>query len=200
MQYFELNYLFNISNKLANISVAHNNPILLKADTGASKHYLRNVDATILNNANTNISSINVYLPNNEVLTSNVSGHLPIKELSAPAQQTYALPTLTKISLLSIGQLCNDNCIAIFTKKKVFIIKLGQLILTGMRNYNDDLWDVICKQSSQLSHKYTTTNKLNALPSHDKTIYEMANFIHACAGSPTIRTFQDAIKNNYLAT
>jgi len=128
-------------------------------------------------------------LPNNEILTSNISGYIPIKQLSAPAQQAYVLPSLTNTSLLSIGQLCNDNCIAIFTKEKMFIINQGQLILTGMRNYTDGLWDVRCNHSSQQTHKYTTTNNLNVLTSRDKTSYELANFLHACAGSPTIRTF-----------
>ena len=37
------------------------NPIILKADTGANKHYLRNVDATILKNVGQTDSSINVH-------------------------------------------------------------------------------------------------------------------------------------------
>ena len=157
MQCIKLNKLFNTSNRFTNISVAHNNSIVLKADTGASKHYLRKKDATILTNVGRTDSSINVHLPNNAVLKSNISGYIPIRQLSASAKQAYVLPTLTNTSLLSIGQLCNDNCIATFTKEKMFIIKQGQLILTGMRNYTDGLWDVHCKQSSQQTHKYTTT-------------------------------------------
>ena len=176
MQCVKLKRLFNISNKFTNISIAHNNPIVLKADTGASKHYLRNVDATILTNVGQIDSSINVHLPNNEILKNKISGYIPIKQLLAPGQQAYVLPTLTNTSLLSIGQLCNDNCIAIFTKEKMLIIQQGQIILTGMRNYTDGLWDVLCKKSSQQAHKYTATNKLNVLTSHDKTSYELANF------------------------
>ena len=200
MTCFKLNNLFNINNQSTKNSVAHRTPILLKADTGASKHYVRKSDVTILKNVQNVAKSISVHMPNNEIIRSTTSGQLPIKKLSPTAKQAHVLPALTNTSLLSIGQLCNDDCIAIFTKTKMYILKQGQIILTGMRNYTDGLWDVICKQSQQTSLNHTTTNKLNILTSRDKTSYELANFLHACAGSPTIRTFQDAIRKNFLAT
>ena len=32
----------------------------------------------------------------------------------------------------------------------------------------------------------------------DKTSYELANFLHACAGSPSLQAFQQVIKNNFF--
>ena len=42
-------------------------------------------------------------------------------------------------SLVSIGQLCDDNCRAIFEKGKMFVTKESKSILHGDRNYTDGL-------------------------------------------------------------
>ena len=55
------------------------------------------------------------------------------------------------------------------------------------------------KQQSDIDVKKKVHN-LNILTTRDKTSYELANFLHVCVGSPTIRTFQQAIKNNFFAT
>ena len=89
-----------------------------------------------------------VHLPNKDTLSSTTSGFLPLNEVSPMVKQAYVLPSLTDTSVLSIGQLCNDNCIAIFTKKDILIIKKGQIILTEKRNFNDGLLDI-------LGHKLT---------------------------------------------
>ena len=197
-----LNKSFNVRNKLLNSSVAHNTSIILKADTGASKHYLRPNDAQLLTNINTVASPITVHLPNNNTITSTTRGQLPFKALTDSAKQAYILPSLTNSSLLSIGQLCNENCTAIFTKRLMLILHKGKIILTGNRNYSDGLWDILCHNAGTPGYKKSTvqSNNINILTARDKRSHELANFLHACAGSPSIRTFQDAINNNFLAT
>ena len=56
-------------------------------------------------------------------------------------------PHLSNASLLSIGQLYNEGCIAIFDKRKLLILKNGNIILFGARNLSDDLLDVLFKQN-----------------------------------------------------
>ena len=131
-----------------------------------------------------------------------MTGVLPLQGLSSAAKEVQILPYLTNTSLLSIGQLCNDNCIAIFTNTDMLILKQGQVILRGKHNFVDGLWDVPCNCKQQSNKTVTTTimQKLNILTTRDKTSYKLANFLHACAGSPTIKTFQQAIKNNFFAT
>ena len=48
-------------------------------------------------------------------------------------------PFLTNSSLLSVGQLCDNDCVAIFTKREMFIRKDGRVILQGKRNFIDGL-------------------------------------------------------------
>ena len=136
------------------------------------------------------------------MITSTTKGQLPFGDIADAAKQAYILPSLTNSSLLSIGQLCNENCIAIFTKRLMLILHKGRVILTGTRNYSDGLWDVIGQDARSTQYKPTTrqSNSINLLTARDKSSHELANFLHACAGSPTIRTFQDAINNNFLAT
>ena len=83
----------------------------------------------------------------------------------------------------------------------MYIIKHSRLILQEQRNFSDGLWDVLCRQHHAPAGTNTsTTHKLNILTSWDKPSFELANFLHTCAGSPTIRTFQHAINNNFLDT
>ena len=122
----KLNNLFNlINNKLTKSSVAHTKTVLLKADTGASRHYLQTIDTNILENVHQNTNAIKVHLRNNEVLESNRTGLIPFSGLSTSAKEEQILPSLMNKSLLSFGQLCNDNCVAIFTKTDMIILKQG---------------------------------------------------------------------------
>ena len=99
----KVNNLFNITHKLTKTSVAQTKPILLKADTGASRHYVRTTDTNNLDNVQQNRNLIKVHLPNNEVLKSNMTGLIPVSGLSKPAKEAQTLPSLTNTSLLSIG-------------------------------------------------------------------------------------------------
>ena len=64
----------------------------MKADSGASKHFVTSDDKNIL----TNVQMTNntpVLLPNKEQLNSNIKGHLPLsKTLNATATQAHILP------------------------------------------------------------------------------------------------------------
>ena len=62
--------------------------------------------------------------------------------LSNAVKTAQVLPNLSKSSLLSIGQLCNDNCWGLFNKNDLLIFKKKQLILKGKGNLMDGLWDV----------------------------------------------------------
>ena len=121
-----------------------------------------------------------MHLSNNDVLESTMTGVLPLQGLSSAAKEVQILPYLTNTSLLSIGQLCNDNCIAIFTNTDMLILKQGQVILRGKHNFVDGLWDVPCNCKQQSNKTVTTTimQKLNILTTRDKTSYKLANFLH----------------------
>ena len=85
-------------------------------------------------------------------------------------------------SLLSIGQLCDEGCVAVFDNKKLHFFKNGEMILSDFRNLNDGLWDVPFK-----NHEI---HAINYIISKDKNKSELAQYLHACAFSPVISTFQ----------
>ena len=117
--------------------------IILKADTGASKHFASNRYRDFLQNLKPTYDSFPAILPNNSRITSSHVGNLPLsKEISPQGSSTLVYPKITNESLLSIGQLFDDDCLAFFSKKHVLITKNDKLIFKGYWNVHDRLWDV----------------------------------------------------------
>ena len=52
------------------------------------------------------------------------------------------LPSLKRSSLISLGQLCDNDCRVILDKKKLYIDKDDKLVLEGNRNRTNGLWDI----------------------------------------------------------
>ena len=92
-------------------------------------------------------------LPNNEVIQATIKGNLNLH--LALKHRVLVFPTLQSESLLSIGQFCDDGCIALFEDKvlktyksnteiRKFLNETKQhnLVLEGQRNSQDRLYDV----------------------------------------------------------
>ena len=123
------NYLINLLSHNTSFSVASaitqlpcNN--ILKADTGASKNFIRETDAQALTHVRALSNGPKAKLPNNTNITSTSIGQLPFTNaLSPTAKESLVYPELKNASLLSIGQLCDDDCIALFHKKFLWVLK-----------------------------------------------------------------------------
>ena len=114
--------------------------------------------------------------------------------ISAKASEVLVFPHIKNEWLISIGQLCDDNCIVIFTKNKFYVTKKGKYLFQGRRNNKDKLWDWT---------KYKTPspkNSINYIITRDKTKLELAQYYHAALFSPAISTLTKAIKNGNLIT
>ena len=136
--YFTLNKLFNSTNNFTqNPSVAQSNicNIILKTDTGASNHYIRTTDATFQNQIKITINPVQYHLPNNMILASTQKGLLPVNVLTQTAKHAHMLLSLINSSLLSIGQLCDKDCMTLFTKNGTIICKNEKIVLQGKRNF-----------------------------------------------------------------
>ena len=94
------------------------NPVVLKPDSGASAHFICTKDKHILENLK-NEQGPNVMLPDMSVIRAKQKGTLPMTEVSAQAKSAHVLPNLKSVSLLSLGQLCDDNCEVKLTKKDI---------------------------------------------------------------------------------
>ena len=103
--------------------------------------------------------------------------------------QGNVLGGFNNASLLSIGQLCNNECIALFDKRHLRVFKHRILILKGQRNWTDGLCDVKIKPQQQ---------QLNVIIRKDKTKHDLAEYLHKCAFSPSLTTFQKTIKKVIL--
>ena len=87
-----------------------NKIIIAKGDSGASHHYLKEDDITCLTNI-TKTTATPVILPNAEISTAKIQGVLLFaKELSREAKNALVLPSLKSSSLVSLGQLFDDDC------------------------------------------------------------------------------------------
>jgi hypothetical protein len=119
-------------------------------------------------------------------------GQLPLStKLSSTAQSAFVLDDLQTGTLISLPQLCDDDCIALFTKYDVKILKQNEVIITGTRMPNG-LWS--------LPILATPSHQANGILRLDKPKQELATYLHATLGSPVSSTLLQAIRNGSLIT
>ena len=174
-----------------------NNPITFKADSGASKHYLKINDMHVLTHMTDVAKSRQVTLPNNEKIEITKEGILPLNlKISAEGRKASVLPGLQNTSLLSLGQLCDDDCTIALSKSDMKVYKNNNLILKGIRNITDGLWDV------QITPRKLPpmTEEVNVMIRLDGAKMDLANYLHASLFSPMPSTLHKAIKNKHLIT
>ena len=84
-----------------------------------------------------------VLLPNSSTIAVTSQGKLPLSpKLSSYACNTMVFSDLKSASLISINQLCDDNCNVLLNKKKLIVVKDDAIILQGVQNFTDGLWDI----------------------------------------------------------
>ena len=120
-------------------------------------------------------------------------GRLPLPaSLTALETNTHVFDDLPSASLISLGQLCDDNCIDILDKHKIQVIKESQVVMQGYRNLEDGLWDIPIKKPFK--------HKALAIITREKTKIELIQYLHVCCSSPTPHIFLRAIKNENFLT
>lgn len=171
----------------------------MKADTGASRHFIKEKHQEYLSNLTEIDNGPCATLPDNTKIHPTYVGELPITAtMTKQAKEALVYPKIENESLLSIGQLCDDNCVAIFTRQNLYILKDGVPILEGKRNYIDRLWDVHLKSKTN-ENSAKQKEQLNYIVLQNQTKRDLAQFLHACAFSPAVSTLQAAIsKGNFI--
>jgi len=166
----------------------------LVCDTGATNTYLKMVHQGYLSNCMPLHNGPKARLPDNTEIQATHRGTLQLHPQLQPSCLVF--PHLSNESLLSIGQLCDQGCIAIFNKWKMYVFKDNALILTGSRSPQDGLWKIPFFKEQPRSK----TQAINYIITRDKDKIELAQYLHACAFSPAISTFQQCInKGNFLS-
>ena len=137
-----------------------------------------------------------VTLPNLSTIQASAKGHIPLHPLlSKQATKAHIFKGLTNTSLISVGQLCDDECTAIFDKTTMRIVKEGMTIIEGKRNITDGLWDIDVPVLP-----LAPIESVNAIIKRTTSHADLADYLYACCGSPPLTTFLRAIKNGNLIT
>ena len=121
---------------------------MAKGDSAASHHYWREKDAHVLSDISDSPGPP-VLIPDGTTITSTKKGILPIsQQLSQKGSTAMILPGLSSASLISIGQLCDDGCKVFLNEKTLLAVKDDKVVLKGIRNRTDNLWDIPVQKKS----------------------------------------------------
>ncbi len=106
-----------VASKNVSTSLTHDD-FNAKLDSGASKHFFKSTPLKYLANIQKLINGPIAHLPNNTTVQATHKATINLhKNILRQASEVLIFPHLTNKSF-SIGQLCDDNYIVIFTKKK----------------------------------------------------------------------------------
>ena len=125
-------------------------------------------------------------------MPTNHTGTVPISpSLSQQAQQRNIMKSLSTRSLIYIAQLCDDDCIAIFTKNYVQILRDDKIIITGTRYDQNGLWNIpLTPKTSQVAASALSCHQIKS---------DLASFLHGSAFIPISSTLLHAIKRGHLS-
>ena len=186
------------STYIPNNIIAH----IAKLDSGATQNYIEYEHQHLLQKSRSLNNGPIAILPNESTIQANKVGTLPLHpSLSTKAKTAYVFPHLKNESLLSVGQICDDDCKVLFTKNDVKVIKDDKIIIQGQRSPTDKLYNVHLPQpSNNNTLQSTKCNTINYIIRKDKSKTDLARYLHACAFSPSLSTFTQAIKNGNFIT
>jgi len=150
------------------------------------KHYFKPEDATaVLHNVIIAPDGPSVYLPNDTILCAEHKGQLALStHLLTKAQTAHVLEEIAESSLISLGQLCNNNCITALDKNAINIFKNDKCIITGTHNKRDGLWDIpLQPKEKETSESNTFHHSANFIMHKNQSKAELAEFFYGCCGS-----------------
>ena len=134
--------------------------------------------------------AIAVTMPNGEKELATHVGWLPCSNLPSAAIVAYIFPGL-RMSLLSVGQLCDQGCKATFDKRTVKISFGDRTVFSGTRDSSTGLWS-IDPRSIPGRNSAIATRPIHAVAANiirHESNAERVRWYHAAMGSPTYSTF-----------
>jgi len=167
------------------------------ADTGSSGHYIK--PSTFCIDKQIDTSGPTITLPNGNTLTPSHSSHLAFPSSFSPKSTLAHTYASLQNPLISIGQLCDDDNFAIFTKTNCYILDSANFspnmdsikehaLITGLRDKSTGLWTI---DTNQLRPPSALTNSVY----HLRKIKDIITFHHQSLFSPVKSTWINAIKN-----
>ena len=137
-------------------------------------------------------------------MTSTHTSCLHIPSLPPEASHQHLLPAMKTTDLLSIGQLCEHGCTAIFYKRRLIIcneqdeiIIIGHMVPMGDNDYTNEMWMVNLNKNTPPS---SVLHLSNAIILANTTKKDLAKLNLASLGSPVKSTRVNAIDKGFLNT
>jgi hypothetical protein len=132
---------------------------------------------------------LNVNMPNGMTIQSSHTCNLLLTDLPHQARQAHILPGLVHNSLISVGQLCDNECSVTFTQDQVTVSKNENCVMYGSRDPKSRLWRVDLKKKFERNHEQCNH-------AHDNNNQkDLINYLHAACFSPVKSTWITAIKH-----
>jgi hypothetical protein len=109
---------------------------------------------------------LNANMPNGTTIQSSHTCNLLLKDLTPQARQAHILTGLVNNSLISVGQLCDNECSVTFTQDQVTVSKKGKKWCTVPEILNhacgESIWNRDLKQKpySAIMHMTTIMKKI----------------------------------------
>ena len=181
-------------------SFASPNPYTI-LDSGATGTFVTSSDAKHLLDTSPIVDGPTVFSASGTAMPVTLQGQLPLsKKLSSKAQSALVLDDLKTGTLISLAQLCDDDCIAIFNKHDVNILKNNEVVIKGARLPNG-LWTLpILDAPPAVPILNAPPHQANGILRTDKPKQELATYLHATLGSPVPSTLLQAIRSHHLTT
>ena len=169
-----------------------------KADSGTTAHFHQQTSHLKHKSISESNPAAHVIVPNGNIMTSTATAHLPLPNLLPRTTKSHAFTKLASGSLLSVGQICDNDCTAVFNATSVNMYRNQDLrilpmrppIISGTRNMpSDPLYNIRLP---------TTTNRANAMTAKLPYLQDRIAFYHAALFSPVLSTWTHAINAGYL--
>jgi hypothetical protein len=101
-------------------------------DSGATGNFVAQQDAPHLRDTIEIDDGPTIISANGTDMPTTLRGRLSLSDkLSPSSQSAFVLDDLQTGTLISLGKLCDDDCIAIFTKHDVQLLKDNEVIIKG---------------------------------------------------------------------
>jgi hypothetical protein len=174
-----------------------------KADSGATAHFHQATNQLAHRPISASNPAVHVIVPNGGIMRSTATAHLPLPYLLPATTKSHAFPTLASGSLLSVGQICDNACTAIFDansvrmyhNQDVTVTSSRPPILSGTRQMPlQPLYNIrIPTTPTSLC-----THSVNALTAKLPHLKDRLAFYHAALFSPVLSTWTQAITAGFL--
>ena len=157
--------------------------IPVASDSGATGVFVRNSDQKVLTDIVPD-TRVRVEIPNGQIMKSSHRGYLRLPRAPDVKVIAYVLPDLARLSLLSLGVLCDAGMTATLDHGTIKIYHKSCLVLEGVRNSSTGrLWMIDLPTTQHVA--------MNIYPTG--TIAKLVAFYHGCFCSPSISTFKKVL-------